>query len=324
MKRKTEAAMAAGSVACVLVIGALMQGTETAEKFYGGAELAEVAQAHAVQLGFFEDGGMSLQNVTLTSAVPDIPVQLSQDAPVVRQERPTIPALVRSASPATPAAGGCHAAATLEPQEQGHLLLTVMAPCDVDSALTIRHEDLMFSARLDTDGTYMAHVPLLAEGAPYEISLGAQTLTARADGVRPQASHVILQWQGTAGFELHAREFGAAYGGDGHLWHGAGAGSTVGGWFSRLGDATVGSGHVADVYGLPAKTTLRGGQMDLSIEAEVTAANCGREIAARAMEVSPRGSVRAQEVTITVPDCQAVGDFLVLNNAFEDLKLAAR
>ena len=33
--------------------------------------------------------------------------------------------------------------------------------------------------------------------------------------------------------------------------------------------------------------------------------------------------LRTQDLTLAMPDCQATGDFLVLNNLLENLKIAA-
>lgn len=63
--------------------------------------------------------------------------------------------------------------------------------------------------------------------------------------------------------------------------------------------------------------------MALSIEAEVTAGNCGQDISAQAIELRRDGTLRTRELSLAVPDCDGVGDFLVLNNLLDDLKIAA-
>ena len=63
--------------------------------------------------------------------------------------------------------------------------------------------------------------------------------------------------------------------------------------------------------------------MRVSVEAEVTKANCGREIAAETLQPGADGTMQAVEITLAVPDCSAVGEFLVLKNVLRDLKIAS-
>ena len=58
-------------------------------------------------------------------------------------------------------------------------------------------------------------------------------------------------------------------------------------------------------------------------EAEVTAQNCGQVIEAQSLELGDGGRLRTQYLTMTAPDCDAIGDFLVLNNLVDDPKIAA-
>jgi hypothetical protein len=62
----------------------------------------------------------------------------------------------------------------------------------------------------------------------------------------------------------------------------------------------------------------------MTVEAEVTASNCGRELSARTMGVMDGTPAERHELTFFMPDCAAVGDFLVLKNLYEDLKIASR
>ena len=68
----------------------------------------------------------------------------------------------------------------------------------------------------------------------------------------------------------------------------------------------------------------RNGHIDLSIEAEINTRNCGLEIEAQALELTREDGLRTRNLTLAVPGCDAIGDYLVLNNVFEDMKVAAR
>jgi hypothetical protein len=62
----------------------------------------------------------------------------------------------------------------------------------------------------------------------------------------------------------------------------------------------------------------------MSVEAEITATNCGLEIEAQSLELLGDESIKTQNLTLDVPECDAIGGFLVLNNLLADLKIAAK
>ena len=73
---------------------------------------------------------------------------------------------------------------------------------------------------------------------------------------------------------------------------------------------------------LPKGMSAQSGIVDLSVETEVTSMNCGLEIEAQSFEVID-GDVKSRNLTLAVPDCDAKGSFLVLNNLVEDLTVAS-
>jgi hypothetical protein len=125
---------------------------------------------------------------------------------------------------------------------------------------------------------------------------------------------------------MHAREFGANYGDVGHVWKDTprdpNAVDTGLGFLTRLGNRDVAEDWVAEVYSFPKGMTQQSGTVDLSIEAEITALNCGQEIEAQSLEVV-LGDVKSRDLSLAVPNCDAKGTFLVLNNLVEDLKVAS-
>ena len=51
-------------------------------------------------------------------------------------------------------------------------------------------------------------------------------------------------------------------------------------------------------------------------------ANCGQEIEAQSIELLGDATLRTRDLSVAVPDCDAVGSFLVLNNLLQDMKVA--
>jgi hypothetical protein len=92
----------------------------------------------------------------------------------------------------------------------------------------------------------------------------------------------------------------------------------------RLGKLGNSTSRVAEIYSVPRDQLARSDAISLTIEAEVTAANCDRDIAAQSLELRANRSLRMRDLTLSMPSCDATGDFLVLNNLVEDLKIAGK
>ncbi|PIE11060.1 MAG: hypothetical protein CSA72_06110 [Rhodobacterales bacterium] len=203
--------------------------------------------------------------------------------------------------------------------------LDVSAPCHAGQRATIHHRGMMFAIALDDQGAAELSVPALTEDASFIVALsdgeGAVARLSLPD--MADLDRVALQWQGETGLQLHAREFGAAYFTAGHVWRDAPDASMSGGVFTQLGDPTLERALLAEVYTYPAETSPRDGQIALSVEAEVIDATCGGEIAAQSLQTGPSG-LETRDLTMTVPGCDSVGEFLILQNMVSDRTVAAR
>jgi hypothetical protein len=145
----------------------------------------------------------------------------------------------------------------------------------------------------------------------------------------PLYDRVVVQWRGEAGIQVHAREDGADYGEAGHVWSGAARDVSAvakgeGGFLTVLGDPDLPNPMQAEVYTFPSAFTESAKDVKLSVEAEVTDRNCGKEIRARAFQYDAGRNVSTQDLTLSVPGCDAVGSFLVLNNLLQDLTVASK
>lgn len=211
----------------------------------------------------------------------------------------------------------------------GLAYIALSAPCSLGQAVALSHGPLAIDITIPDAGRYAATLPVLdsAEGFRARFADGR---VAHASLPKPSAAafdHVVLQWRGAAGLQLHALEFGAGYGEAGHIWAGnpretLRAVRGEGGFLNRLGDTAAGG--MADVYSFPVGQMARPGQVDITVEAEVTAENCDSDIAAQLLQRGADGSIAVAEITFAVPACDAVGDILVLKNLMRDLKIAAK
>ncbi|AUQ51752.1 hypothetical protein PhaeoP83_03529 [Phaeobacter inhibens] len=306
MISKRTALMSAATLCSALAIGLVMQHTAGSPQTSVAAPVAELAVvAEAAPPDLSADVPLQIDAISLTAATPEAG---DSDAQQVLRQNPET---------------SCEMTAEAVPGPMAEVRLTVLSLCRPGERLTIHHNGMMFSSRLDETGALTVQIPALSSSAVFIVEpksgRGAVATTSVPD--LDLVSRVVLQWAGNSGFELHAREFGAGYGSAGHVWRGAdltaGRGSVV-----QLGDATQLAPRLAEVYSVPRLGGDQSGAIDLTVEAEVTAINCGRDVSAQTLELRD-GRLRTRDLTLAMPDCAATGDFLVLNNLLETLKIAA-
>lgn len=223
-------------------------------------------------------------------------------------------------------AAGCSVMLQAEPEPRGMVQLYVDAPCHPDQRAVVHHRGMMFTLRTDSDGLADVAVPALSVEARFIVAFADEqgaVATARLPEVEGM-DRAVVQWQGDAGFELHAREQGADYGSDGDVWRDNPRSSATdqGGYLTRLGGSDVDRPLRAEIY-----THADGAQGTtlLTVEAEITDANCGQQVGAQSLITSAGARLDAVDLTVTIPDCEtAMGDFLILQNLLPEPKLAAR
>ncbi len=332
MLKSREVATAAGTLACAAGIGFIMQSGDAAEQRYGGSQTAEISviqESSATTVDVRDDTLLKVEDITLTSAetetvsqvvsVIDEPVVLASVATSIL-ENPTEDAVVPNLNCEIRASGFVKKAAMVE--------ASLSAPCLPNERVTVHHRGMMFSQTTTSDGSLTVTLPALDENAMviFAFANGDGAVTQVKVPELRQYERTAIQWKSYAGFEMHAREFGANYGDAGHVWNGAARDSNFVkeglGFLTSLGDATIAEPLMVEVYSFPKGMSQQSGVVDLSVEAEVTAMNCGQEIEAQSLEVT-EDNVKIRDLTLAVPSCDAKGTFLVLNNLVEDLKVAA-
>ncbi|MGJ8609985.1 MAG: hypothetical protein ACSHWY_02750, partial [Octadecabacter sp.] len=256
--------------------------------------------------------------------LPDVqaaPVQLAALDPESLPDLEPQPSITLDCTPEMVAVAG--AAASVD--------LAVAAPCHANTSFTVHHQGMMFTAMTNDAGVAKLTVPALAEVAvmisEFDDGEGAVTTVVVPDFAN--YDRAVLQWQGETSVMLSAYEDGAKFGDQKHIYADNPGDvnrleTAEGGYLIRLGDGTVGDGLVAEVYSFP--TGMMGGAPDVMLvaEAEITAGNCGQELSAQSIQVSPTGATSALDLNMIMPECDAVGDVLILQNMFEDLTIASR
>ncbi|WP_394151711.1 hypothetical protein [Loktanella salsilacus] len=225
----------------------------------------------------------------------------------------------------------CNPSMTATALPMAMVQLQLAGDCHKSAPVSIHHQGMIFSAMTDADGKLSVDVPALSRDALFIADFNSGKAAAASVTVPDldKVDRAVLQWQGDDGVQLHALEFGAGYNDAGHIWSASTgtfdqAQDGQGGFFVSLGDVAVSDTLRAEVYTFPSGTSARDGQVILNVEAEVTSRNCGRDVSAQSIQIGPNNSVGAIDLTMTMPGCDAIGEFLVLKNMFADLTLAAK
>jgi len=237
---------------------------------------------------------------------------------------------VMTDQPLSPFGLPCGLTVTTEAQPAAMVALDIMDPCQPNARVVVEHSGLNLTGQTDAMGILTMDIPAFESPAFFTVRMPDGATASALAGLPDIANYarVGVQWQEDRALELHAMEFGATYGEPGHIWRDnrgsiARAEDGEGGFMTYLGSATVENPMLAEIYTFPRDTLDSDGTVRLSIEAPVTAANCGQDTLARTLETDTDGNVAVIELTFTVPDCDAIGEYLLLQNLLQDLRVAA-
>ncbi len=266
----------------------------------------------------------SLPLDALTDAqLPDTPVEMA----AVQDDAAPLPGPVLEQPQISP---DCAIDMTATAAAGAMVDVSIKAPCNASERFTLHHNGMMVTEVIQPDGTATLSIPALSETAVFIAAFtnGEGGLAQTDVPSLPFYDRVVVQWRGQAGLQLHAREFGANYFDQGHIWHDAKgdiaeAAQGKGGFLTRIGNEDTPDALVAEIYSFPAGTTARNGDIALSVEAEVTVQNCNTDVEAQTLDMRDGGDLKVQDLTLAIPECGSVGDFLVLKNLIEDLKIAS-
>ena len=217
---------------------------------------------------------------------------------------------------------------TLDLMADPHAVIGLMlqAPCHADERVVLKHAGLAISAVTTSNGALFTGIPALESTALVEVLFAdGQSIKSSISMADVSRMHRFgVQWQADDAFQVHAFENGSGYDGPGHVSatdpHRMVTGvPSVGGFLTLLGDSSVKNPLLAEVYTFPADPTAK---PEVIVEAAVTPTTCGRELLGETLN-SIGGKVYVTDLTLAMPDCTAVGDYMVLKNLVLDLNIAA-
>lgn len=257
-----------------------------------------------------------------TPRLPDDNLAETTETPVLPQTpaSPVLPA------PALAGVDPCAVALNLDIKANAMIGLTVIAPCHASERMVLKHAGLAITANTSATGTARAVLPALKSDGTVEILFkdGARVSNAIAVPEIASMRRFAVQWQADDAFVIHAFEDGSSYGSLGdispaNLRNPASGLPAMGGFLTLLGDANTELPLLAQVYTFPSDPKAK---VDVVVEAPVTKASCGHEILAETL-FSAEGSVMVNDLTVAMPGCDAIGDYLVLKNLVPDMNIAA-
>ena len=219
------------------------------------------------------------------------------------------------------------ASASVEPHAM--VSLDVYAPCAVSQRFTLHHNGMMFTQSTDAEGEARLMIPALAAVSVFIVAFdsGATAVTSAAVPDAGLYQRAVLQFEGAGGLDLHVQENGAGFGASGHKWAGQPGDPSdldIGaGYLIELGDNSSIKPRLAQVYTYPVNDRTADTTVSFSVEAAITPANCGQDLAAQSLQSDEFGGLDAVDLVMTMPGCDAVGDLLILGNMFADIQVAA-
>ncbi|RYG91374.1 hypothetical protein EU803_09790 [Loktanella sp. IMCC34160] len=351
MSQARKIAMAGGTFAVALGIGFVMQNGDALASRFGSAsdlpppipvEAPQVETVAVVEPAIEEPApSEAMIEPVLGSAMampePELSAPETVEAPLqlaaVEMDAPAIAPDVQAplvAPVEQQAEVDCTPSMFAQSGASAMVSIDIDAPCHPSARFTVHHQGMMFTDVTDGEGLAHVDVPALAEMSVFIAAFpggdGAVATVTVPDV--SEYDRAVLLWQGDSGLQIHAREFGAEYGSKGHVWNGAPrspeAAEMGGGFLVRLGKDTLENPMMAEIYTFPTGAAPQSGQVILSVEAEITAGNCARDVAAQSIQIAPDMETNALDLSLTMPPCDTVGDFLVLSTMLNDLTIASR
>lgn len=246
--------------------------------------------------------------------------------PVLPQvaDRPDVSGPARLDAPLAVADLDCTPVLRLAPGAGAMIDVGLSTPCHPSERIVLRHAGLAVTYRTNSVGALTARLPALTDQAVVSVLFAGGTII-EAELALPEAGQMRrfgVQWLGPLAFGINAFENGASYGEAGHVSAAdAGrpaAGSRDQGFLTLLGDDTVDQPMLAEVYTYPDGSR----DVPVVVEAAITAQTCGQDLLGETLNVAG-GAVALSDLSVTMPGCDAAGDFLLLKNLVPDMTLAS-
>ena len=175
---------------------------------------------------------------------------------------------------ASSGAAGCAPEMSTRPGQGGMLRVELQAACYASRPFVILHAGLEFGARFDADGGAAAEIPVLeiTPDITARFEDGAEATARLNVDLRSveQTYRVAIAWTAPVNLDLHAFEYSAGFGADGHVWEQNPREfrdvRRPGGGFHNTYPAAAADGQSIEVYTFWANRRTRPGFMRIAVD----------------------------------------------------------
>ena len=248
-----------------------------------------------------------------------VPGPARQPLAAVPMTLPQPEARVEIASP------DCETSLDIDAAPGAMIEVALSSPCRADQRVVLRHAALTVTYRTNAAGLLVASIPAMRESADISVLFRDGTVASATVDV-PEADayrRFGVQWLGGQAFQVNAFEDGADFGDPGHI-----SSANPGrpdtrllarhGFLSVLGSDQVPAPLLAEIYTFPTGSA----RVPVLVEAAVTSDTCNRDLVGQMIEAK-RGEITTSDLAVSMPGCDAVGQYLELKNLRPGTKLAS-
>jgi hypothetical protein len=205
---------------------------------------------------------------------------------------------------------------------------TVVSECRPNEVVMFEHAGLKFDMTTDDNGTVQVDIPALNEDATLTVSFADEASASEAITVRgvDRSARVGIAWEGDINFDLHASEFGARDGSEGHVWEGAprsyrDARRNGGGFLTMLGTPGL---HQAEIYTLPVSRRTAGGTIDMAVRIGEGSPVCDTSVQLYTSSNQLALEADIRDIGIAINGCAADLTDVQFTTAVPDISIASR
>lgn len=225
----------------------------------------------------------------------------------------------------------CDIMLDLSVRSGANILLFVTAECRPNAPVTIAHAGLEFTVLTDDAGTANVVFPAMERAAGISATFvdGLSTETTAIVPRIDEVTRAAVTWRSAVDLDLHALEYGAARGTEGHVWSGAPRDARTarvngGGYLDVLGDPGIEGGAMTEVYTMPIGRSQQRGVVVMSLEILDGSPVCGANITANTVRSQGQDGASARSIRFKMLGCDQNQTNITIPRAVADIRLAGR
>ncbi|QPH55377.1 hypothetical protein [Pontivivens ytuae] len=240
---------------------------------------------------------------------------------------PTVPEV--NETPTTDAAVATCSANMIASAKLGEVLaVTLTSECRPNSLVTIGYSGLEVDSVTDANGQLQIDLPAFDEETTISARFvdGAEAETDIVVRGIDRVARVAIAWNGDINLDLHALEYTAAEGSDGHVWEQnprsyRDSRRNGGGYLTQLG---LPGARQVEVYTLPVSRRTQAGVVNTQVRVSEGAESCNDRVQVLSLYNNQALTSDRDTVSIETAGCGTDGDIVSFSSAVRDITVAQR